>query len=259
MLTQRSFTRNCILATCAAIGLAGCGSGNNSLGPGGNTTSRVRMFNALACPDASSLDVAERTNTEIAFSGVGYSQATDYVTLPSGNGINHFILKAGTRTEEAPQTPLTLKPNTNYTFAAIGDCAQTISALSPKLIELTDTVPNSLNGSMISIRLVNITPSADLTTESVDLYNQGQPIGGLGGVLYGKASEYVTLPSGPNYDFTVRTTGSHNPVTIPANSLSTLNSDAAMGGGAYTVFLIGEINGSAAAGPLNIKIVKDNP
>src|SRR5689334_11062271 len=64
MLLRKAGLLTCagIAVFCAAV-LTGCG-GNNSLGPGANTTSRVRVFNALEnVPNNAAIDILTSNNS----------------------------------------------------------------------------------------------------------------------------------------------------------------------------------------------------
>jgi hypothetical protein len=248
------------LMAAFAVALVGCG-GDSSLGPGGNTTSQVRVLDAMASPGVAAVDIAQRTNNVYLVQNVPYGQATAYKAVASANGVNHFIYQTGTTTEVAPQHQFDLSPNAVYTLAVIGDTSQAAgSTYAPQLIRIIDNrpAPSTLTNNKIAIRVINLAPSNDASLSGISLYNAGQPITGLTGVTYGNATNYVTLPISGAFSFSVNNSTSNNPIALPAATVSGLAAATLTPGKSYSLVVLG-IPGAANPGnALNAVLLTDS-
>jgi hypothetical protein len=248
--------------------LAGCG-GNSSLGPGANTTSRVRVFNALGgCPGTGAVTVLQ-SNNSVALNpanGVAYGTASGYQLVRSGNGINTNVYTAGTTTPPlAPQVSVDLAPhdtnsnNGTYTVAVSGVCGQTTGAPAAPQIKRYIDNPGTPATNQALLRVVNLSPDAG----SVVLYNtSGNPpvpiaVAGFptNGVGYLGNTDYVAVTpiAGQSFNFSLISAGQALP--LPANA-GVANLQA---GNAYTLFVFGEVNPTGGGQPLNIVLVQDAP
>lgn len=248
--------------------LAGCG-GNNSLGPGANTTSRVRVLNALGgCPGAGMITVLQ-SNNSVALNpagGVTYGAASGYQLVRSGNSINTNVYTPGTTANPlAPQVSVDLAPhdansnNGTYTVAVSGVCGQATGAPAAPQIKRYIDNPGTPAANQALLRLVNLSPDAG----SVVLYNtSGNPpvpiaVAGFppNGVAYLGNSDYVgvTPIAGQSFNFSLISAGQALP--LPANAgVATLQA-----GNAYTLFLYGEVNPAGGGKLLNLVLVQDAP
>src|SRR5690348_12489199 len=128
MRTGRTTLFGAVLAVAIGLILSGC-SGSNSIGPGGNTTSQVRAFNALqGCP--ANVDFEQINVAPIPFTNVAYGAAPGaYTSLRSGLGLHYGVFSTGQTANALALKDIDLlahdSSNANsgtYTLTATGIC-----------------------------------------------------------------------------------------------------------------------------------------
>ena len=234
--------------------LSGCG-GNSSIGPGANTTSQVRSINAQVCTTYNTVNFAQRTQTANIASGVAYGQITSYSTVPSGNGINDFVVQNST---VVAQNSYDLLPNGSYTLVATGDCSQgSASGVSPNILQYTDSPPTAAQLSAnAGLRVVHVAPATASGYQVVDLYNTGLPLAGLTNVSYGGATGYAILPAA-TYNLTLHSHANNNLLPLPTATTTALSSLKLASGHSYTLFIIGTTSAVVNEG-FDVKVIQDN-
>ena len=221
--------------------MSGCGSGSNtSLGPGGNTTSQLRSYNALVCSTYNSLDFAQRVSTALLTQGAVYGQINGYNTVPAGNGINDFAIQTGT---VVAQKSFDLHPDGSYTLAAAGDCSQaSASGVTPTLFQFTDTPPTTAQlSASAALRIIHLAPATAAGYQTIDVYNAGLPLSGLTNIGYGTASVYALLPAA-TYNLSLHSHATNALLPVPAATTNLLASLNLAAGHVYTLFVIGTTN-----------------
>lgn len=197
------------LVGAMAFGLFGCSNGN-SIGPGGNTTSNVREFSALAgTPNSVGIDFYQRSlSTPTLASNILLGQSTAYRLIPAGNGINTFVVLTGTQAPILAQGSVTLDPHTtgqsNGTFtivaAGVYGSAQG-SATAPQIIRFIDNYPSlaQMGANNAAVRLINVAPGSPPLSLVNNSAAVPTTIPGLTGVTYGSVSSATGVISGTNY------------------------------------------------------------
>jgi hypothetical protein len=263
MLLRKAGLLTCagIAVFCAAV-LTGCG-GNNSVGPGANTTSRVRVFNALEnVPNNAAIDILT-SSTAVALNspgGVAYGLSSNYMLVRAGNGVNANVYPTGTMTNPLASSNSigNLDPHTSgsnngtFTVAAAGVVGQA-GNLAPQIIRFIDA-PNTPPAGQALIRLINLAPNAN----SAVLENiSGNPPSAVAipgfptnGIAYAAGSDYVAVTpiAGQSFNLNVFSGGQ----ALLANAV-TANFQA---GNTYSIYIFG---GGMAGFPNALAITQDAP
>ncbi len=257
MTPRFKITTAVILATATL--LSGCG-----LGTGANTTSRVRLFNALVNGPVAGASFVQRGVPLNIASPVLYGQMSpavsttsvaQYYTVVSGGssitgaGVNTdvYAYPSISGTTLAPEQSFLLDPHTagssvgTYTIAVAGISGSTTAP--PTLFRFIDAAP-AISGTTPTtfLRVINLaSDTAGTTGLSVDSNNQ--PIAGLTNIAYGaptSSSNYVPIQivGSSSLSLSIRF-GAANQVV---STITPLNAVNLMVGHAYTLFLIGEVN-----------------
>lgn len=239
------------------MGLLGCGS-NSSVGPGANTTASTRAFNALVGPNTATVNFAQRSASAVIEPNVAYGTATSYTTVAAGNGVNNIVTASGAQIASASYN---ITPATDYTLVAYGDYTKTGTSLAPVVSQFQDSVPSASGlGTNAAVRVINVAAFTNAAYQSIDIYNNGQPLTGSGliGVGYGNATGYASLPAGA-YNITVHSDANNNLLALPATTTTQFSNLTLTAGKAYTIFAIGTDNPTfAAADPFNLVLVADD-
>ena len=195
-------------------------------------------------PDAPAVDVY--LDNETAFSGVEFSQATDYAAVTPGN---HTVTITAADNRSAVvfngTVPLGMSA---YTVTATGEIGANASQpFAPLVLEDNTTAPGE-NAS--KVRLVHTVPDAppvDVTIEDTNttLFDN---------VTFGNATEYLEVPAG-EYALEIRpaTANDSGPV------VTTVDADLE-NGTTYTTFAAGYLDPANASGeePLELVIITDS-
>jgi hypothetical protein len=267
-----------------ALGLFGCGGSNNS-----NSTSLLRVFNALVNTPAAGLTVTARNNvklnpnTPLAF-GQAFPTAqivggvlTDYGAIASGSNIAFTVLPFpgnDTSTQIVKSNSITLNASTGpgigtYTLAIAGINGQASgTGVAPSITRLVDNFASNPNPGTPTafIRMVNLCP--DTPSGGLTLFNTsggtstvvGGSNGQLNNVVYapnnntGGITNYINVPlTGATQVFHLSVRNQAGTVIPTATDISnvTLTSPRS-----YTIFLVGQI--TAGGQPFNAIVVLDN-
>ena len=221
-----------------SVGLWGCGT-SNSLGPGANTVSKVRVFNGLiGGPGNGAVDIVQR-NVAINQASVSFGGLSPYITVAAGNGVNTNVYQGGTTANPlAPQNSVNLSPNTSYTLGIVGISGQTSGATRTQLVEYTDSPPSLTGNANAEVRLINAVPNSP--TGGASLFNAASNtvISGFSNIAYPSDSGYQAVPPG-SYNLIARDNA--------GNTLATVNGVNLTAGHAFTLMLIGQTNGGSPA------------
>jgi len=253
----------------STLGLAGCGGGiGTSVGPGGNTVSQVRSYNALqGCTgnvDIAQLNVSPPTASNLPYNFV----PAGYKTIRAGTGLHYGIFPTGQTSNPVALADINLGPhdpsgNPNsgtYTLVAAGICGGGSGITTPHLIRLQDEFPNNFTGTAagtVGLRLINLVPDlvGGMTLDSNGFPLHGTDDAGTNNVPYAATSGYETM----HYNAGLNLTGSPT-LTVRTNAntvIGTVQNFTFQPGHAYTLFVIGEIAPGAGAHPINIVPVQD--
>jgi len=250
----------------AGLVVAGCGGGN-SVGPGGNTFSQVRSFNALqGC--ATPVDFEQIGILPAQFSA-GYGSApARYAPIRAGNGLHYGVFNSGTTTNPIATANIDLSPhdtggNANsgtYTLVATGACGATTGAGVPQLLRLIDAFPSDFTGTQngtVALRVINLSPDVGtVTLASNGLPLQGNDNTGTTNVEYAGNSGFVSSHYNSNINLTgspvltIRTNANAILATVPSNFTFAPNH-------AYTLFVIGEGTPVNGGQPIMVVPVQD--
>ncbi len=262
------------LLGATATFLSGCG-----LGTGTNTTSRVRLFDALVNGPVAGVSFVERGVPLNIATPVTYGQFSpgatsttpaQYYTVVSGGssitgaGVNTDVYSypSISGTTLAPEQSFLLDPHTagstngTYTMAVAGITGSTTAP--PTLYRFIDDAP-AISGTTPTtfLRVINLAPdTAGTTGLSVDSNNQ--PIAGLTNIAYGSpssSSSYVPIQivGSSTLSLSIRF-GAANQVVTTVTPLNAVN---LLVGHAYTLFLIGEVNPVNGAPALDAVLTED--
>jgi hypothetical protein len=258
-------------------GLSGCGNGN-SVGPGGNTSTRVRAFNGLQnCPTGVDFTQTGLTPT---FTNVTYgtfapattsTSSANYQSIRAGVGLNYNVFQTGTSANSLASASVDLNPhdaNSNnntgtYTLVATGICGGGSGLTTPHIVRLIDSFPSSFVGQQtntVAIRVVNLVSDV---SGGITLFSNGAPLNGTD--TQGTTSVPYAASSGFN--------GAHYNAGITLNSTPTLtivdNANAVLAtvpasfqfqpNRAYTLFVVGELHPTGGGQPITVVPVQDFP
>ena len=269
-MSLRKFTWiTAVLALAAVAAMtAGCGS-NSSLGPSANATSRVRVFNALGCPAALTVDVLQASNSVSLnpAGSVAYGKLSSYVLSRSGNNINTNVYAGGTTLNPlAPQVTVNLDPHNSgssdgtFTVVVSGVCGQ-FGNPAPQIKRFIDN-PVTPAGGQALVRLVNLCPDAGPIAPYALI---GSPLAAVlipgfsaNGVAYIDASGYVAITPIPGQPLNLQLrTGFPAGQTLPLPpNAGTVTIQA---GSAYTLYVYGEVNPVSGGQALNLLAAQDAP
>jgi hypothetical protein len=260
-----------------AAGLFGCGG--NSVGP--NTTSQVRVFNALVNTPPVGVDMVVRdvTSTPLA-SGLAFAQlapgpgstATGYFVVASGGnptigtGVDFDAYAHGAETNNVKiaHDNFLLDPHTagqtngTYTVVVGGDANATAgSAAAPFIQRYFDAVNIPSGTTSAYVRVINL--ATDTPSSGLSIANNGQAITGMTGIVYrgttsSNGTEYValTVTAGQPFNFSVL-----NNVNTPIPTQTNISSITLQAGHAYTIFLVGDVSGTPQH--FDVAIAQDFP
>ena len=277
MTRNQSFKFVALSAAALFLGAAmsGCGNGN-SIGPGANSLSRVRLVSALLNCN-SNVDFTQ-TGTTLPISpsgGLAYRDVTSTPTSPyssvrAGIGINYSVFPTGTTTGAIATANVTLSPHddssTNsdgtYTLIATGICGTGTGFNAPNLIRLIDSYPTTFTGptaNTAAIRVVNLSPDAG----NISLFSNGALLNGTDALGVSNVPYAVgTGFTGSHYDggivtnsplnLTIRNSANGILTTATNTSAVSLTSNHA-----YTLFVFGQVTPGATGKPLDVKLVQD--
>ncbi|HLK57874.1 MAG TPA: DUF4397 domain-containing protein [Chthonomonadaceae bacterium] len=238
------------LACVLALGLAGCSS-DNSIGPSANTTSNVRVFNALSGVSGNAVTVTQRTTTATPMvNSLNYGQSTGYFLAPAGNGITTYVLQSGTQTVITSGS-VTLHPhntgqNTGTSTIILAGIAGQPSPNNPQILQFQDGWPNNVPANQSAIRFINAAVGSPPLTLNNNASGTLTPLPNQQQISYTQSSfnpNYFNEPSGP-YNFVVTDNAGHQWATLPGQNLTS--------GLAYTVIVYGVYNS-----PLSIVVLTD--
>lgn len=255
--------------------ISGCGNGN-SIGPGANSLSRVRLVSALLNCN-SSVDFTQ-TGTTLPISpsgGLAYKDVTSTPTSPyssvrAGIGISYSVYPTGTTTGAIATANVTLSPHDDtasnsdgtYTLIATGICGTGTGFNAPNLVRLIDSYPTTFTGATANtaaIRVVNLSPDAG----NISLFSNGALLNGTDAIGVSNVPYAVgTGFAGSHYDggivtnsplnLTIRNSANGILTTATNTSAVTLTSNHA-----YTLFVFGQVTPGATGKPLDVKLVQD--
>ncbi|CCW36271.1 hypothetical protein CWRG_01602 [Chthonomonas calidirosea] len=267
-----------VMGTLMGIGLAFVLVGCGGLGTGPNTTSRVRLLNALIGGPSGGVNIVQRgmpVNTQPLLYGQILPSANGgisaYYTVVSGGdaitgtGVNTdvYAAPAVSGTPLAPEASFLLSPHTpgqsdgTYTIIVAGIVGQT-GAEGPTLFRAIDNVPSISYGTTNAyLRVINLAPDT-AGTAGITLLNNGLPIQGLTNISYGtpsSSSNYVPLSvvAGSTFDFSVVAAGSNTPIPTQSD----ISHVTLQAGHAYTMFFIGEVNPINGAPHFDVILTED--
>ena len=255
-------------AALAVLGLDGCSGGNNSIGPSGNSTSRVRAFNGLqGC--ANNIDVEQLNVMPVGFTNLPYAAIPGgYTSLRAGNGLHYAIFPTGQMTGAVALADidlLTHDPSGNanagtYTLAAAGICSITSGATAPHLVRLQDAFPFTFTGNnagTVGLRVINLVPDlnggVNLASNAASLH--GSDDAGTSSVQYAgngglDSSHYNSgINLSGSTQLTIRTNANAVLATVPNFNFAPNH--------AYTLFVVGEANPTAGGQPITVVPVQD--
>jgi len=260
------FLTACVLAL-VVLGIAGC-SGSNSVGPGGNTTTRVRGINALQeCPgnvDIGQVGLQPTTASNLAY---GVVPTNGYNVIRAGVGLHYAAYPAGQTTNAVTTGDVDLNPHDpndpnsgTYTLVATGICNGGSGITTPHLVRLVDSYPTNFTGNKagtVAIRVVNLIPDLN---GGISLASNGALLNGTDNtattnVPYAATSGY----NGSHYNEGINLAGS--PVlTIRTNANAVLATVASFNfqvNHAYTLFVFGEVNPTSGGHAIDVVPVLD--
>jgi hypothetical protein len=223
----------------------------------------ARVMNALAgIPNNANADFVSSRSVQAA-QNVAYGGITPYVQGPYG-AANLTVRTAGTQTVLAGPTSISPTPLKNNTIVVSGVVGGQ-GAMAPRLFDITDTLPaNSGGGQTTVVRLVNLSPDSG----AIDLYyrvpstdpNVPDPplarLIGLTNITYGRASDYVIVPTGTNGEVDIQIYDSVTGTLIPAPKL--VQPYFSVTGKAYTFFAVGLRHPEAGQQGFDAMISLDN-
>lgn len=175
-----------------------------------------------------------RVDDEIAFERVGFSDITDYASLPAGS--HDVAISAHGETDAVLEATLDLDDNTSYTALATG-------MLNEENIEATVMMdaPGNVPDDMCHARFIHASPDAP----AVDIRVAGDGPTLFENISFREGSEYTPVDAG-TYDLEVVPTGSDDvALSLPNNTLE--------GGSAITAIAIGQVSD----GSLSAVLVED--
>ena len=255
-----------VLVAAAALGLAGC-TGNNSVGPSGNSITEVRGFNALqGCP--ANVDIGQ-ANVAPTFTNLSYGAApSGYTSVRAGVGLHYGVFTTGQSSPALAAANVDLNPHDPtgnpsagvYTLVGAGVCNPGSGMPAPRLVRLQDAFPSSftgVNSGTVALRVVNLVPdqSGGITLASNGLAIHGSDDPGTNNVVY----------AGNGGTDTSRYNGGINPATNTAltirNSsnavIATVPNFTFQPNHAYTLFVIGEVNPTPGGHAVSVVPVLD--
>ncbi len=270
MKTPSLLASAALLGSLSLMAFTGCGTGS-----GPNTTSRVRLFDALVGGPAGGISIVQRgmalNASALAYGTAAPSSVNAYYTVVSGgssitgSGVNTdvYAWPSVSGAALAPEQSFLLSPNTagqnngTYTIAAAGITGSTTTP--PVLYRFIDNAPaltSTLN--VVALRVINLAPDTAGTT-GLSLDNNNQPVLGLSNIAYGdpaSSASYIQIPilNGIPFQFSI-TYGSANQ---KVNTQTPLSNIALVSGHSYTLFLIGEVNPVNGAPGLDYVLTTDN-
>jgi nicotinamide riboside kinase len=195
-------------------------------------------------PDAPAVDVY--LDNETAFSGVEFSQATDYAAVTPGNH-TVTITAADNRSAVVFNDTVALGAGA-YTVAATGEIGENASQpFAPLVLDDNTTAPSENTSKVRLVHAVPDAPPVDVTVEDTNttLFDN---------VTFGNASEYAAVPGG-EYTLEIRpaTANDSGPV------VTTVDVDVE-NGTTYTAFAAGYLDPANASGeePLDLVVLTDS-
>jgi hypothetical protein len=258
------------LVILSILALAGCGGGGilGSVGPGGNTTTRVKAYNALqGCP--ANIDIEQVGVQPVVFSNLAYNSVpAGYTSIRAGTGLHYAVFNTGQTTNALATADVDLNPhdvndnpNTGtYTLAATGICGLGSGQASPHLVRLVDSFPFTFTGSnagTVAIRVINLVPdlTGGITLASNGAALHGTDDAGTNNVPYATTSGF----NGAHYNGGINLAGSLT-LTIRTNAnaiLGTVQNFTFAPNHAFTIFVIGEVTPTAGGAPINVVPIQD--
>lgn len=215
----------------------GRGNDENERGMGkGMPDARIRVVHLS--PDAPAVDIWVDGNKVIT--NLAFGEYTDYLTVPSNKGNEYYniqVVPNGATTPVVIDADLRLKPNHDYTVAAVGRLAN----IYPIVIkDNTNSGPrdNSL------VRFAHTSADAP----AVDIALQDGPVL-FSDVSFGEVEDYLEVMPG-TYDLEVRLAGTMTVVL-------SLDDVMLMKGTQYTVFATGLVSPGDDEPSLSALLVKD--
>lgn len=207
--------------------LAGC-AGMDPADPQG----RVRVVHAS--PDAPAVDVC--VDGAVAFAGAAFPGATAYAALPADTyAIRVVAAGAGCASDAVIAADLPLIAGADVTVVALNTLAQ----IEPLVLSDNNVAPGEGNAKVRFVHASPDAPTVDITlTDGTTLFDD---------VAFKETGDYLAVPAG-TYDLQVRdATGTTVVLTLADVALAE--------GGVYTVFAVGQLNGSPA---LDALVTEDN-
>jgi hypothetical protein len=265
-----------LLALVLAV-LSGC-SGSNSIGPSGNSTARVRSFNALQnCPTGVDFTQTGLTPTFTNVTYGAFSPAAtpasnaNYQSIRAGTGLNYNVFPTGMSTGALATASVDLNPhdvnssnNTGtYTLVATGICGGGSGITTPQMIRLLDSFPSTFVGSQagtVAFRVINLVPDVggNITLFSNGAALSGSDNTGTNSVPYAATSGF----NGAHYNsgITLNTTPALTIVDSSNAILATVDPTFQFQANhAYTLFVIGELHPVGGGHPITVVPVEDFP
>lgn len=253
-------------ALFTALGLDGC-SGTDSIGPGGNTTSLARAFDALqGC--ATNVDIEQVNVMPPPFTNLAYAATPSaYISLRAGNGLHYAVFPTGKTAQAIAQDDIDLSVHDpsaalnsgTYTLAATGVCGGSGSA-TPHVVRLQDAFPTAFTGNQagtVALRVIHLIPDFN---GGITLSSNGSPVHGLDDL--GTNNVPYAANSGvdsSHYNAGINLTGSTQ-LTIRTNAnavLATVPNFTFSPNHAYTLFVVGEVNPIAGGQAITVIPVQD--
>lgn len=180
--------------------------------------SSVRIGHCV--PDAPDVDV--RVDGDLAFEQIGFSDVTDYASLPSGR--HEVSISAHGETDSVLETTLDLDDNTAYTALATGLLSENDIATT-----VIEDAPGKIAEGMCHARFAHASPDAPAV--DVRVADGGPTL--FENVSFREASEYTVVDSG-KYDIEVCPAGSDDvALSLPNTSLDS--------GSAITAIAVGQV------------------
>jgi hypothetical protein len=266
----------CVLGVYA-LGLFGCGDSNSS-----NSTSRVRVLNALINTPATGVDFYLRNsikmnqNGPLAFQGFypGAQINVDnelsfYGDITSGTGSDITVFQGNNTNVQIVKQSKDFDPHDTgstgtYTLAVAGINGQT-GDTGPIILRLIDNWPTGTPSTPTAyVRLVNLAPASP--AGGLTIYNVSggvaTKVAGLENVEYAGpnanagVTNYISIPlTGTTQTFSLQVRGSTSGTLIP--TASNISAVTLTSGVSYTFFLVGNIIQPVGAQPFDMLILGD--
>jgi hypothetical protein len=254
----------------SGLAMAGCGGGGilGSIGPGGNTTTMVKSFNALqGCPN--NIDIEQIGVQPVVFSNLPYDFVpAGYTSIRAGTGLSYAVFNTRQTTNPLATATIDLNahdpagnPNTGtYTLVATGICGLGAGDTSPHLVRLLDAFPFTFTGTgngTVGLRLINLVPDLTggitLASNGAALHGSDDP--GTNNVPYATTSGFDSS----HYNSGINLAG--NPtLTIRTNAnaiLGTVQNFTFAPNHAFTIYVIGEVNPTAGGKAMQVVPIQD--